>query len=165
MLQHMVAMIRQLVSHKWHANAAMLKATRSSETAVIDAAILQLLQHMLVANRFWLLTMNGGSFARELEQEGMPETFDALAAGYQRTCSEETEWLSQVTDADLQRLVEDRQIPVGRCSVMEGVLQVVLHTQGHRSQLAKMLRGHGITPPMTDFITWVGTRSAPDWSQ
>jgi hypothetical protein len=30
--------------------------------------------------------------------------------------------------------------------------------QGHGSQLAKMLRRHGATPPVTDFILWLRER-------
>jgi uncharacterized damage-inducible protein DinB len=159
----MLTTIRDLVLHKSHANAAILTSIQSSQAAATDPAVIQVLQHILMANRFWLLTIMGQSFAREIEQDGVPETFDALVAAFRRTHREEVEWFAQATDVDLERVLEDRQIPVARCSVVEGVLQVVLHTQGHRAQLAKMLRGHGVTPPVTDFVLWVGGRPEPAW--
>ena len=159
----MLSTIGDLMLHKSHANASILTSIQSSPLAASDPAVIHVLQHILVANRFWLLTIMGQSFAREVEQEGAPETFDALVAAFQRTHREEAAWLAQATEADLERVLEDPQIPVANCSVVEGLLQVVLHTQGHRAQLAKILRGYGITPPMTDFVLWVGSRPQPAW--
>jgi uncharacterized damage-inducible protein DinB len=43
------------------------------------------------------------------------------------------------------------------------LLQVCLHSQGHRAQAAKLLRALGGTPPMLDFILWRVDRPAPPW--
>jgi uncharacterized damage-inducible protein DinB len=160
----MLTMITDLVRHKWHANSAILDAIGRSEAASGDPAVLQLLHHILIANRFWLATITGRSFAQELELVGVSLTFADLRRAYQRTYREEIDWLRAATDADLDRLLEDPQIPGGKCSVREATLQVVLHTQGHRSQLATRLRGHGVTPPMIDFILWVRDRAEPMWT-
>ena len=159
----MLAMITDLVRHKWHANAAILTAIGGSDSASADPAILRLLQHTLLANRFWLMTITNRPFGGEQELSAMGETFADLRMAYQRTCREEMDWLGSATDTDLDGTLEDRQIPGGKCSVREATLQVVLHTQGHRSQLAMMLRGHDLTPPVTDFIVWLATREDPSW--
>ena len=50
-------MLRDLVAHKGHANAAMLAAIRDSAAAAADQELTRPLHHVLLANRFWLLTV------------------------------------------------------------------------------------------------------------
>jgi uncharacterized damage-inducible protein DinB len=45
--------------------------------------------------------------------------------------------------------------------VAQAIVQVCMHSQGHRAQCAKMLRRLGGAPPMTDFILWLANRAAP----
>ena len=56
-------------------------------------------------------------------------------------------------------VLEHPLIPGGRCSVAQALMQVCLHSHGHRAQLAKLLRGHEIVPPQSDFIVWLHHRS------
>ena len=70
-------MLRDLVAHKGYANAALLNVIRQNEAATGDPELSELLHHILLANRFWLLTVLGLPFA--LEDESRPSTsFDAL---------------------------------------------------------------------------------------
>src|SRR5215510_991925 len=49
-------------------------------------------------------------------------------------------------------------------TLAETLLQVVNHSTYHRGQVNSRLREVGGTPPMTDFIAWVGLgRPRPDW--
>ena len=57
----MLEMMRDLVAHKWHANAALLKAIRENDAAASDPELLALLHHILLANRFWLLSVLGAA--------------------------------------------------------------------------------------------------------
>jgi hypothetical protein len=43
-------------------------------------------------------------------------------------------------------------------------MQVCLHSHGHRSQGAKLLRRHGGVPPPADFILWLATLPQADWA-
>ena len=158
----MLEMLRDLVHHKGHANAALLMAVGQNGAAASDPALWDLLHHMLLANRFWLLTILESPFV--LENESRPSaSFDALVQRYARTQAEERAWLGAATEADLARMLRNDQIPNGKCSVAQAFMQVCLHTHGHRAQCAKHLRSHGGTPPPVDFISWLAHRSDPQW--
>lgn len=159
----MLQTLRDLIAHKGHANAAMLNAIRQNPVATTDPEIWELLHHILLANRFWLLTVLGLPFVFE-EESRSAESFDALVQRYARSQALEEEWLAAASAEDVERILEDPQIPGGACSVAEAFLQVCLHTHGHRAQMAKMLRRHGGTPPGTDFIVWRVERPKAEWS-
>jgi uncharacterized damage-inducible protein DinB len=152
----MLEMLRDLVAHKGHANAVMLGAIRQNDTAAADPELRELLHHVLMANRFWLLTVLGLPFV--FEDESRPfNAFDALMERYRSTQEQESTWLAAATDADLARVLENPLIPGGTCSVAQALMQVCLHSHGHRAQCAKLLRRHGSVPPNTDFILWLAT--------
>jgi len=159
----MLEMLRDLVAHKGHANAALLGAIRKNDAAASDATLLQLLHHILIANRFWLLTVLGLPFV--FEDESRPSSsFDGLIQRYGSTQEQESRWLATATEADLTRVLESPLIPGGRCSVSQALMQVSMHSQGHRAQCAKLFRSHGGVPPMTDFILWVASRPTAEWA-
>ena len=159
----MLEMLRDLVAHKGHANAAMLGAIRQNAAAVSDPELGELLHHVLIANRFWLLNVLGLPFV--FEDESRPSnSFDALIQRYCGTQEQESTWLAAATEADLARVLEIPFIPGGRCSVAQGVMQVCMHSHGHRAQCAKLFRRHGGVPPMTDFILWLASRPAAEWA-
>jgi uncharacterized damage-inducible protein DinB len=148
--------VADLITHKHYANAALLEAIGRHPAAAVDEAVRELLQHVLIANRFWLLTVRGEPFVHEQEARWSP-SFEELAAGYARLQLEESTWLAAATSPDLHQTLESPLIPGGRCSVIQAWLQVCLHSHGHRAQLAKLLRAHGGEPPVTDFISWLAT--------
>ena len=153
----MLAMLRDLVAHKGHANAALLHAVRGNGAAVADRELWDLLHHILLANRFWLLAILESPFV--LDVEARPSaSFDALVVRFASLQDQEETWLAAATAADLARMLVDEQIPGGTCSVAQAVMQVCLHSHGHRAQAAKMLRHLGGEPPPTDFILWLADR-------
>ena len=152
-------LLRDLVAHKGHANRTMLEAIGNHEVARQDPEILALAHHILVANRFWYLMWVGEPFVAERELQP-PESFDTLMRGYATLQALEESWIGTLSEADVTRVIDTPHIPGGRCSVAEGLMQVCLHSHGHRAQIAKMFRALGGSPPMTDFILWVAQRSA-----
>jgi len=153
----MLAMLRDLVAHKAYANAALLTVIGQHDAAASDVELRDLLEHVRLANRFWLLAVLGSPFA--IEEEARPSSsFAHLVERYRRLESEEEAWLAAAAAADVERILEDAQIPGGRCSVGHAILQVCLHSHGHRAQCAKLLRRHGVVPPQTDFILWLASR-------
>lgn len=158
----MLEMLRDLVAHKWYANAALLNAIGRQTTATVDPELQAVLHHVLLANRFWLLTVLGQPFVGD-DESRPASTFDALVQRYARTHAQEAVWLDTVTAEELGRTLTDPQIPNGACSVAQALVQVCLHSHGHRAQAAKLLRRHHITPPATDFILWLGERPDADW--
>ena len=95
----MLELLRDLVAHKSHANAAMLNAIRQNGGAVADPELWGLIHHILLANRFWLLTILGLPFV--FEEESRPSSsFDALVQRYASTQEQESAWLETATEAD-----------------------------------------------------------------
>lgn len=158
----MLELVRDLVAHKGHANAAFLSAIRPNAAAAADPELWALLHHVLLANRFWLLSVLGEPFVLEDESRPAP-SFDALVQRYVRTQATETAWLAAAAAGDLARILRGRDIPNGACSVGEAFVQVCMHSHGHRAQGAKLLRRHGGVPPPADFILWLGRRPVPAW--
>ena len=68
----------------------------------------------------------------------------------------EADWLSKVSEPDLERTLETRSSRLGiDVSVRQALLQICMHTQGHRSQCATRLRALGGTPPGMDYVLWI----------
>jgi uncharacterized damage-inducible protein DinB len=163
-MSRMLGMLRDLAAHNGHANAAVLLAIRQNDAAAADPELRELLHHILVANRFWLLTILGLPFV--FEDESRPSSaFDELIQRYERTHEQQSAWLAAATEPELARVLENALIPDRTCSVAQALMQVCLHSHGHRAQSAKLLRRHGGVPPMTDFILWLKTRPTAEWPQ
>ena len=159
----MLEMLRDLVAHKGHATAAVLGAIRQNDAAASDPELYELLHHVLIANRFWLLTVLELPFV--FEDESRPSSsFGALIQRYCSTQDQESTWLAGATEADLGRVLESPLIPGGKCSVSQALMQVCMHSHGHRAQCAKLFRRHGGVPPMTDFILWLARRPTAEWA-
>ena len=157
-----VMIVRDLIAHKGFADAELLSAVRRHHAASTDPHLRALLHHMLASNRFWFLSIVGEPFVADVETR-VPESLEPLVDGFRTLHQRETAWLVTVTDTTLSETLESTLIPGGRCLVGEALLQVGLHSQGHRAQCAKMLRALGGTPPATDFILWRIDRRAPAW--
>ena len=158
----MLVMLTDLVHHKGHANACLLKAIQQLEKAAQDRELQELLHHVILANRFWLFLILNQPFVPEQESR-VPGSLEAIASQYQETHAQELEWISQAREEDLARMVESSYLPGGRFSVAEAMMQVCMHSHGHRAQSAKRLRLLGGTPPAMDFILWLKGRPAADW--
>jgi uncharacterized damage-inducible protein DinB len=158
----MLDLLRDLMAHKGYADAAVLRAIRQNAAAASDAEMCELVRHVLLANRYWLLSTLGQPFVSE--DESVPgASLDALIARYRLTHDQERAWLATATEADAARRLEHARIPGGACTVGQALTQVCLHSQGHPSQWAKLLRRHGGVPPTTDYILLVATRPSPGW--
>jgi uncharacterized damage-inducible protein DinB len=155
-------MLQELLQHKGYANAALVKAIRQYEVAAQDVELRNILHHIILANRFWLRLILELPFAVE-EESRVPESLEAIALQYRETHAQEMEWVSQVQEPDLARILETPFLPGQSCSVAQALIQVCLHSHGHRAQCATRLRLLGGTPPNMDFILWLKERPAPDW--
>ena len=158
----MLDLLRDLVAHKGHANAALLRAVAQNGAAASDPELWELLHHILLANRFWLLAITGQPFVHD-DEARVSSSFDALIQRYAGMQTEESAWLATATATDLTRVLDDARIPGERCSVAQAFVQVCLHCHGHRAQAAKMLRRHGGEPPPMDFILWLAGRPRAQW--
>lgn len=158
----MLGMLRDLVAHKGYANAVLLSSVQSSKDAAQDPEVRELLHHVLVSNRFWISSILGLPFNAE-EELRSARTLGDLVDGFRKTQDLETSWLERAPAADLEATIEDARIPGGKRTVKEAIVQVCLHSHGHRAQCAKLLRKHAVAPPATDFILWAAHRNKADW--
>jgi hypothetical protein len=118
--------LRDLVAHKGHSHAALLNSIRQNEAAAADPELWNLLHHILLANRFWLL--RGALVALRLRGR--------IAR-------------LRILRCPGRALFADAG---AGCSESQWFVQVCLHSHDHRAQAAKLHRRHGGTPPATDFI-------------
>ncbi len=158
----MLTLLRDMVAHNGHANAAVLAAVGGSEAALADGELVDLLHHILIANRFWICAVRRVPFVAAVEMS-VPRALGPLLEGFRATQHEEDAWMAAATEADCAATLTDPLIPGGQCSVGDALTQVCLHSHAHRAQIAKMLRRHGVVPPHTDFILWRAERRPPQW--
>src|ERR1700720_989362 len=101
----MLVLLQDLVRHKAHANASLLRAVRNHEAAARDTEIRALLHHVILANRFWFSLMRGISFQPEHESH-VPDSLGEVAELYRNTHSQELEWIAGIQNTDLARTIE-----------------------------------------------------------
>lgn len=157
----MIALFRDLFEHQAYADAAMLNAVRAHDAAASDAPLRSLLHHTLFAHRFWLHLSQGLPFVVD-EESKVPESLDTIAGRYRETYARDRQWLASIADADLDRRLESPFFDGRQYTVRDGLMQICLHSQGHRSQCAARLRALGGEPPALDYVLWIkADRPAP----
>lgn len=159
----MLALFHDLFRHQAYADASLLIAIQRHEPASQDQELRKLLHHILIAHRFWLHLCQGLPFSAEVENI-IPSTLDEMMTRYKQTQTQERAWLEQLQESDLDRTVESPYFPGRKFAVSDALMQVSLHSQGHRSQCAARLRMLGGEPPALDYIFWLKDRPAPPWS-
>ena len=132
-------MLQDLVHHKNYGNAALLNSIKKNEQASADPELRRLLHHIILANRFWVALFLRHPFDIDSESR-VPESLDAVVALYRETNEREDQWISELHDADLDRVVMTPFIPDRSFSLAQALMQVCLHSQGHRAQCATKLR-------------------------
>jgi uncharacterized damage-inducible protein DinB len=156
----MLDMLRDLIDHKNYANAALLNAIAENDQASADTELRDLLHHIILANRFWIALLADQPFDVNKESR-VPESLQAIAALYRETHEREVQWISCLQNPDVDRKVVTPFIPDRSFSLAQAVMQVCLHSHGHRAQCTAKLRALGGNPPPMDFIAWLKDRPAP----
>jgi uncharacterized damage-inducible protein DinB len=158
----MLATLRDLFGHQAFTDAALLNAIRRHDTAAGDAELRTLLHHILLAHRYWIHLGQGLPFFME-EETTVPDSFDTIVARYQATQAQERVWLDGLRESDLARALESPFFPGRLIAMGDALMQICMHSHGHRSQCAMKLRALGGEPPSLDFILWLKDRPVPDW--
>ena len=109
--------LHDLIAHKGYADAALLHAVRQHPAASSDTELRSLLHHVLISNRFWLLSIVGEPFVAEAATRA-PAPLDAMIADFRTIHDRETAWLADATDRALSRTLENALIPGGRCTIL-----------------------------------------------
>jgi uncharacterized damage-inducible protein DinB len=142
----------------------MLNAIRRRTVAASDDELRALMHHILLAHRFWIHLAQGLRFAVEDESK-VPDSLEAVIARYQQTQAQEKDWLAGLAEADLERTLESPYFPGRQIPLKEALMQVCLHSQGHRAQCSTRLRMLGGKAPTLDFIVWLQQRPEPVWEE
>jgi uncharacterized damage-inducible protein DinB len=158
----MLATLRDLFCHQAFTDAALLNAIRRHEAAARDQGLRTLVHHILVAHRYWIQIGQGLPFFVE-EETTVPDSLDTIVARYQATHIQERVWLDGLREIDLARPLESPFFPGRQIAMGDALMQVCMHSHGHRSQCATRLRALGGEPPRLDFILWLKDRPVPVW--
>jgi uncharacterized damage-inducible protein DinB len=140
----------------------MLNAAASHPQASEDVSLPKSLHHIVATQRAFLSVFLERPFdpAKEL---GAPGTLAEVEAIFRSAHNEQIAFVNGLDGAALGRTIDLKWIR-SHPSIGEALMQVVMHSQGHRAQCASRLRALGGGPPMTDFIVWLTTRPAAAWS-
>ncbi|KAA6456445.1 hypothetical protein DYQ86_25245 [Acidobacteria bacterium AB60] len=148
----MLEYIRSLFRHQAWADDELLKAVTACEPARTDAAMLHALHHMATVQLFLLSRLKEEIFdmARFKEQPA----FEVLLERFREAHEAQEVYLQAITEADLQRAFA---MPFFKAdfTLLEGMTQIILHSQNHRGQCLTRLRELGAKPPTLDYILWV----------
>lgn len=153
MLEHVK---RQFQYDHW-ANVRILDALDSWKGASAKAT--GLMAHLITAEVIWLNRMEGN------DSSGIKLWPDLTLTESRKLCNKQySRWksyLDQINDDTLDRPLAYRNTS-GKSyhnSHIDLLQHVVIHGQHHRAQIAALLRTAGITPPATDYISFI--RSLP----
>ena len=158
-----IALFQGRVRHQAYADAAILESVQRHATASADQKLREMLHHILVAHRYWLHLCQGLPFHHETEST-VPLTLAELSTQFQSTQSQQLRWLDGAGDASLDRVLESPFFPGRQVKVCEALTQILLHSQGHRAQIATRLRELGGEPPPLDYILWTRDRPSPPFA-
>lgn len=138
---------RQFTYDVW-ANREVLRALNSGKT---EPRSLQLLAHILAAERLWLERIHG-------QPQSLPVwpdfTIERCEHEIEDMASHWREYLTQVFPARLSESVRYKNSKGEEwASSVENILtHVLLHSAYHRGQIASQMRAAGKQPAYTDFI-------------
>jgi uncharacterized damage-inducible protein DinB len=155
----MLFLVDQLLRHKWWANTDLLRVPSQHQPAAEDPELRKLLHHVIVSNRYWTLLVLDEPFIDEQEKR-IPDSHSILMTQVAETERIELDWLSRATPEELDRQLQPRALPGTTISVPQAMIQVSLHSHGHRSQCTSRLRALGGTPAPMDFVLWVQNQNS-----
>jgi len=152
----MTEAIQSLFAHMAWADAAMLKAVAAQDGAFADDEVRKWLHHILVVQRFFLSLLQHRAFDMERERQA-PSAIDEMERRFQEAQADGAAYVARLDEAELARTIE---FPVPAWQdfhpiVRDALMQVAMHSEHHRAQVAMRLRALGGAPPVTDYIIWV----------
>ena len=169
---HSIALLRQLIRHMEWADAEVWRAVLSHEPAVHDRRLLDLLTHLHLVQRMFLMVWRKDPFD---PSKAPPEfaTAAALQTWAQPYYAQANSFLDRLDEAGLESQVsmpwvKGIEAQLGRTfstpTLAETIAQVTSHSTYHRGQVNARLREVGGEPPLVDYIAWIWFgRQQPNW--
>lgn len=167
------AVLRQLIRHMEWADAEVWRAVQAHEPAGRDSRLRELLTHLHVVQRLFLVVWQKQPFD---PSKGRPEFATAadLRAWARTYYPEANDFLDALdrqvlTEGVSMPWIESFEAQLGRTfstpTLGETMFQVTSHSTYHRGQVNARLREIGGEPPLVDYIAWIWFgRPEPDWS-
>ncbi len=139
---------RQFAYDAW-ANQEVLKAIRTNTSE--NARSLQLMSHILAAERVWLERLKQQPQSVPVWPEPDLTQCEAEAAKLARLWFE---YLDLITAGDVALTIsyKNSKGEAYTSAIVDVLTHVVMHSAYHRGQIASHMRANGQTPAYTDFI-------------
>ena len=139
---------KEFVYNAW-ANRAVLETIRAAGGE--NARSLQLMSHILAAERVWLERLRQVPQSVPVWPESDLARCEAEAAELERNWHE---YLDLATAGDLLQTVSYKNTKgeLWASAILDVLTHVILHSAHHRGQIASHMRSIGQTPAYTDFI-------------
>jgi len=150
----MIPMFQSLFAHQTWADVTMLKAVAGQEGAFADEEVRKWLHHIVTVQRFFLSLFQGRAFDWEREKQ-VPDTPGAMERLFEEAHADGAAYTARLDAAELARTIEFPIMKEFHPPVRDALMQVVMHSEHHRAQVAMRLRALGGKPPMTDYILWI----------
>lgn len=165
--------LRQLIRHMEWADAEVWRAVLAHEAAGDDTRLRELLMHLHLVQRLFLIvwqkqpfdpSRGQPQFATAVDLRNWAQTYYADANRFLDTVDEVT----LKTDVSMP-WVKSFEAQLGRTfstpTLGETIFQVTSHSTYHRGQVNARLREVGGQPPLVDYIAWIWFgRPAPNWT-
>lgn len=143
--------IKSMMDHMYWADGVILDALEQSGTK--NKELLKLVRHVAIAERVWLLRLNGkGSAKYSLWEEAEDPT--ALRTMFEENAKQYQLYIEGLDQSQLDEMINyanQSGVPF-RTSVRDILLQVLLHGQYHRGQINRALRSESAEPAPVDYI-------------
>jgi uncharacterized damage-inducible protein DinB len=152
----MIEPIQSLFAHMAWADTTLLKAVAAHDGAFSDDEVRKWLHHVVFVQRFFLSLCQQRAFDMERERQ-VPATLDELEQRFEEAHADGAAYTACPDEAELAHTITF-PVPAFKDfhpSVRDALMQVAMHSEHHRAQVAMRLRALGGAPPMTDYILWV----------
>lgn len=157
----MIALLQSLFNHQAWADAAILSAVQSHPDSLCDEWLLKTLHHIVMVQRVFLsrFLVRPLDSAKESQR---PDSYGELVNLFRTSHDEQLPFVHGLSESDLERRFE---LPFLKTqpTLVEGLTQVVMHSQNHRGQCLTRLRENGTKPPTLDYILWTKDRPSSSW--
>jgi uncharacterized damage-inducible protein DinB len=152
----MSELVQSLFAHMAWADTAILKAVGAHDGASGDDDLRKWLHHIVTVQSFFLSLFQQRTFNMERWKQA-PGPMDEMARRFEEAHADGAAYTRRLDEAELARTIEF-PVPAYKDfhpAVLDALMQVIMHSEHHRAQVAMRLRALGGTPPLTDYIIWV----------
>ena len=165
-------LLRQLIRHMEWADAEVWRAVLVHEPAGNDPRLRELLTHLHLVQRLFLVVWQKQPFDPSRGQPQFTMATD-LRNWAQTYYADANRFLDGIDESSLKSevvmpFVKVMEAQLGRtfakATLGDTIFQVTSHSTYHRGQVNARLREVGGTPPLVDYIAWIWFgRPVPNW--